>query len=188
MVTINHKGIVTGWNSHAEKLFGWPRAEALGRELADLIIPERLREQHRSGMHRYVESGVARVLNKRIEMSALHRDGTEFPVELAITPIGFGDDLVFSGFIRDITSRVRAEAALRESEQRFRTTANAAPVLIWMSGKDKRCHLVQPALARFRRPRHRAGDRRRLVRQPAPGRFRSHARHLSRGVRRAPAL
>ena len=60
-------------------------------------------------------------------------------MELAITPIGFGEDLVFSGFIRDITSRNRAEAALRESEQRFRTTANAAPVLIWMSGKDKRC-------------------------------------------------
>ena len=139
VVTINHKGLVTGWNSHAEKLFGWPRAEALGRELAELIIPERLRDQHRAGMIRYVETGVARVLNKRIEMSAMHRDGTEFPVELAITPIGFGDDLVFSGFIRDITGRVRAEAALRESEQRFRTTANAAPVLIWMSGKDKRC-------------------------------------------------
>jgi PAS domain S-box-containing protein len=139
VVTISHKGIVTGWNSHAEKLFGWPRAEALGRELAELIIPERLRDQHRNGLHRYVETGVARVLNKRIEMSAMHRDGTEFPVELAITPIGFGDDLVFSGFIRDITGRVRAEAALRESEQRFRTTANAAPVLIWMSGKDKRC-------------------------------------------------
>jgi PAS domain S-box-containing protein len=139
VVTINHKGIVTGWNSHAEKLFGWPRTDALGRELAELIIPERLREQHRNGMQRYLESGVARVLNKRIEMSALHRDGTEFPVELAITPIGFGEDLVFSGFIRDITGRLRAEAAMRESEQRFRTTANAAPVLIWMSGKDKRC-------------------------------------------------
>ena len=139
VVTINNKGMITGWNSQAEKLFGWPRAEALGLELAELIIPERLREQHRHGLSRYVESGVARVVNKRIEMSALHRDGTEFPVELAITPIGFGEDLVFSGFIRDITGRVRAEAALRESEQRFRTTANAAPVLIWMSGKDKRC-------------------------------------------------
>jgi PAS domain S-box-containing protein len=139
VITIDHKGAIVGWNTHAEKLFGWPRAEALGRDLADLIIPEPLRDQHRGGMRRYRESGVARVLNKRLEMSALHRDGTEFPVELAITPIGFGDDLVFSGFIRDITGRVRAEAALRESEQRFRTTANAAPVLIWMSGKDKRC-------------------------------------------------
>jgi len=139
VITINHQGFITGWNSHAEKLFGWPRADVLGRDLAEIIIPDRVRDQHRSGMRRYLESGVARVLNKRIEMSALHRDGTEFPVELAITPIGFGEELVFSGFIRDITGRVRAEAALRESEQRFRTTANAAPVLIWMSGKDKRC-------------------------------------------------
>ena len=139
VITINAQGVVTGWNSQAEKMFGWTRTEVMGRELAELIIPERLREEHRNGMRRYVESGVARVLNKRIEMSALHRDGHEFPVELAITPIGFGDDLVFSGFIRDITSRIRAEEALRESEQRFRTTANAAPVLIWMSGQDKRC-------------------------------------------------
>src|SRR6185436_17470622 len=64
--------------------------------------------------------------------------GREFPVELAITPIGFGDELVFTAFLRDITERTRGEAALRESELRFRTTANAAPVLIWMSGPDKR--------------------------------------------------
>jgi PAS domain S-box-containing protein len=139
VITINGRGMVTGWNSHAEKMFGWTRVEVMGRELADLIIPERAREDHRTGIRRYVESGVARVLNKRIELSAVHRDGREFPVELAITPIGFGDELVFSGFVRDITSRIRAEEALRESEQRFRTTANAAPVLIWMSGPDKRC-------------------------------------------------
>jgi len=139
VITINAGGVITGWNTQAERLFGWTRVEAMGRELAEVIIPERAREQHRKGLRRYVQSGVARVLNKRIEMSALHRDGREFPVELAITAIGFGDDLVFSAFIRDITSRIRAEEALRESEQRFRMTANAAPVLIWMSGPDKRC-------------------------------------------------
>jgi len=139
VVTMNNRGLVTGWNTQAEKMFGWTRAEVLGRELAELIIPERHRETHREGLRRYIENGMARVLNKRIEMSALHRDNNEFPVELAITPIGFGEDLVFSGFIRDITSRSRAEAALRESEQRFRTTANAAPVLIWMSGRDRLC-------------------------------------------------
>ncbi len=139
VITINGKGVVTGWNSQAEKMFGWSRHDAIGRELAELIIPERLRDEHRNGLRRYVDSGIARVLNKRVEMPALHRNGHEFSAELSITPIGFGEDLVFSGFIRDITGRIRAEAALRESEQRFRTTANAAPVLIWMSGPDKRC-------------------------------------------------
>ena len=139
MIMIDSHGRVTGWNTQAEKMFGWPREEALGRELAELIIPERQRAEHRAGLRRYVETGMAKVLNKRIELSALHRDGREIPVELAISPIGFGEDLVFSAFIRDITSRTRAEAALRESELRFRTTANAAPVLIWMSGPDKRC-------------------------------------------------
>ncbi|MEJ0086277.1 MAG: PAS domain S-box protein [Pseudomonadota bacterium] len=137
-VTMNNKGLVTGWNAQAERMFGWARGEVLGRELAELVIPERLREEHRIGMRRYIDTGVARVLNKRIELSAMHRAGHEFPVELAITPIGFGADLMFSGFIRDITGRNRAEAALRESEQRFRSTANSAPVLIWMSGHDKR--------------------------------------------------
>jgi PAS domain S-box-containing protein len=139
IVMMDSRGRITGWNTQAEKMFGWPRAEALGHELAELIIPERQRAEHRIGLQRYVETGMARVLNKRIELSALHREGHEFPVELAISPIGFGDELVFSAFVRDITGRARAEAALRESELRFRTTANAAPVLIWMSGPDKRC-------------------------------------------------
>jgi PAS domain S-box-containing protein len=137
VITMDNKGVVTGWNTQAERIFGWTRAEALGQELAALIIPERHREEHRRGMKRYVETGVARVLNKRIEMTALHRSQHEFPVELAITPIGFGDELAFSAFIRDITGRTQAEAALRESEQRFRSTANAAPVMIWMSGRDR---------------------------------------------------
>ncbi|HEX6636678.1 MAG TPA: PAS domain S-box protein [Steroidobacteraceae bacterium] len=139
VITINLHGRITGWNTQAEKMFGWSRSEAMDRELAELIIPEAQRTAHREGLARYVTTGAARLLNKRVELSALHRAGHEFPVELAITPIGFGDDLMFSGFVRDITSRNRAEAALRESEQRFRTTANAAPVMIWMSGPDKRC-------------------------------------------------
>jgi PAS domain S-box-containing protein len=139
IIMIDRQGHVTGWNNHAEKMFGWSRAEVMGRELGELLIPERFREAHRHGLRRYVQTGMARVLNKRIEMTALHREGHEFPVELAITPIGFGEELVFTAFIRDITGRARAESALRESELRFRTTANAAPVLIWMSGTDKRC-------------------------------------------------
>ncbi|HTU64528.1 MAG TPA: PAS domain S-box protein [Steroidobacteraceae bacterium] len=137
VVTMNNKGIITGWNTQSEKIFGWTRGEVLGRELAELLIPEKFRDEHRRGMQRYVETGMARMLNKRVELRALHRSGREFPAELAITPIGFGDELVFNAFIRDITGRTQAESALRESEQRFRATANAAPVMIWMSGRDR---------------------------------------------------
>ncbi|HET7810699.1 MAG TPA: PAS domain S-box protein [Steroidobacteraceae bacterium] len=139
IIMIDSHGFITGWNNQSQKMFGWPRGEVMGRELAEIIIPERDRAAHRAGLRRYVETGVARVLNRRIEMSAVHRDGREFPVELAILPIGFGEELVFTAFIRDITERARAESALRESELRFRTTANAAPVMIWMSGPDRRC-------------------------------------------------
>ncbi len=139
VVTMNAAGIITGWNPQAERMFGWTRAEVTGRELAEVIVPERYREEHRIGLKLYLETGVARVLNRRFELSALNRENREFPVEIAITPIGFGEELVFSAFIRDITSRLRSQAALRESEQRFRATANSAPVLIWMSGPDKRC-------------------------------------------------
>jgi PAS domain S-box-containing protein len=139
VVTMNRHGLVHGWNSQAERVFGWTRAEAIGRDLAELIIPEARRADHRLGMRRYLETGIARILNRRVELMALHARGHEFPVEFAVTPIGFGEDLVFSAFIRDITGRTRAEAALRESEQRFRSTANSAPVLIWMSGADKKC-------------------------------------------------
>ena len=158
----------------------------MGRELAELIIPERLREDHRSGMRRYIESGVARVLNKRIEMSALHRDGREFPVELAITPIGFGDDLVFSAIHpRHHRPHPRRSRAARERAAfPHHRECGAGAHLDERPGQA--LHVVQPALARFRRPRHRTGTRRRLVRQPASGRFRPHARHLSRRVRRAP--
>ncbi len=159
IIMMDRNGHVTGWNSQAEKMFGWQRDEALGRELAELVIPDRHREAHRHGLRRYIASGLTRVLNKRIEMAALHREGREFPVELAITPIGFGDELMFTAFLRDITERTRGEAALRESELRFRTTANAAPVLIWMSGPDKRCTWFNQRWLDFVGPRHRAGTR-----------------------------
>jgi PAS domain S-box-containing protein len=139
VVTMDRHGLVVGWNPQAERTFGWTRAEVMGRDLAELIVPEARRADHRIGLRRYIDTGMTRMLGKRVEMSALHKQGHEFPVELSISPIGFGDEIVFSGFIRDITHRTRAETALRESEQRFRLTANSAPVLIWMSGPDKKC-------------------------------------------------
>ena len=139
VISMDKTGVITGWSTQAQALFGWSREEAIGRYLAQTIIPERYREAHRQGLQRYLDTGEARVLNRRIELSALHRTGREFPVELAITPICTGDDLSFSAFVRDITERKQAEAALRESEGRLRTLAEFLPHLVWTCRPDGWC-------------------------------------------------
>jgi len=111
-VTIDLDGRITGWNAQAERNFGWSREEVLGRILAEMIIPPRYRSAHEEGLRRYRASGVGPVVNRRLELSALHRDGHEFPVELSISPIFTAAGTTFSAFVRDITERKRAEAAI----------------------------------------------------------------------------
>jgi PAS domain S-box-containing protein len=112
VVTIDLDGRVTGWNAQAERSFGWSREEVLGRILADTIIPPRYRRAHEDGLRRYRVSGLGSVVNRRLELSALHRDGHEFPVELSISPVSTAAGTTFSAFVRDITERKRAEAAI----------------------------------------------------------------------------
>jgi PAS domain S-box-containing protein len=112
-------GVITGWNPQAEKTFGWTRDAAIGRALDETIMPERHRSAHKQGLARYLVTGEAAVLNKRIEITALHREGHEFPVELAITPIRTDAAISFAGFIRDITERKLAEAKLNTQLERL---------------------------------------------------------------------
>ena len=125
LVTIDSGGVVTDWNGQAAAIFGWPREEALGRRLSELIIPPRDREAHETGLRRFLANGESHVLNRRIEVLALHRSGREFPVELAISPVRIGDTFFFSAFARDITERRDAETKLKESEVRYRSVVNA---------------------------------------------------------------
>jgi PAS domain S-box-containing protein len=122
VITIDADGHVTGWNSQAERTFGWTPGEAVRRRLSDTIIPPRYWEAHEKGLKRYLETGEGPVLNRRIEITARRRDGTEFPVELAISPLLLDGKRHFSAFVRDITERRRAEEAIRklndELEQR----------------------------------------------------------------------
>jgi PAS domain S-box-containing protein len=119
IVSIDHEGRVVEFNPAAERTFGYRRAEALGEELAELIIPPRLRAQHRQGLARYLKSGEGQVLGKRTEMPAVRADGSEFPVELSVTRIATEGAPLFTAYLRDITERKRAEEALRQSEERF---------------------------------------------------------------------
>ena len=116
LVTIDQTGTVEEWNPAAERIFGYRREEAVGRELAGMIIPPRLREAHRQGMARVLSGGESHVLRRLLEMPALRADGTEFPVELFITPIQKEPPL-FTGFIRDITGRRRLEEQFRQSQK-----------------------------------------------------------------------
>jgi len=113
VITMDEKGTVTSWNNEAEKIFGWTRQEILGQSLADTIIPPRYREAHRRGLKHFLATEEGPVLNKRIEITALRRDGREFPVELAITPIRLAGHHIFSAFVRDITERKQAEGEIR---------------------------------------------------------------------------
>jgi sigma-B regulation protein RsbU (phosphoserine phosphatase) len=120
VVTMDARGRITEWNPQAESIFGWPRKEALGRRMSNLIIPTSYRERHESGLKHYLRTGEGPVLGKRIEITALNRDGNEFPVELTITPTRGRDgseDVRFSGFIRDLSERKEAEAEINRARE-----------------------------------------------------------------------
>lgn len=109
MVRIDAAGIIIDWNTQAEKTFGWSREEAIGLALSDTIIPPRFRDAHNKGLARFLATGEVSIMNSRIEIAALRRDGTEFPIELGITGIATAGAPEFTAFIRDITIPKRAQ-------------------------------------------------------------------------------
>jgi phosphoserine phosphatase RsbU/P len=116
IVIMDSYGIITDWNRQAEMMFGWSGHEAIGRRLDELIIPVRFRNAHRLGLQQFLQTGVGPMLNRQIEHVALRRDGTEFPVELSVSPLKLGNSYVFSGFVHDITSRKKAEQQIRQAQ------------------------------------------------------------------------
>jgi PAS domain S-box-containing protein len=139
VVAMDAEGRIQGWNSQAEAIFGWRRDEVLGRSLAATIIPHSQRPAHAAGVERFLVGGHGPLLNRRIEVTALRRDGSEFPVELTITPLTVGGTHSFSAFVRDISERKQAEqrfaertAELSASEARFRRLLETAPEAIYV--------------------------------------------------------
>jgi PAS domain S-box-containing protein len=109
IVTTDSRSVILTWNTRAEQIFGWTAGEAIGRTLSDTIIPEQYREAHKRGVAHYMSTGEGPILDTRIEITALRRDGTEFPVELTVAATRSGNQTIFNSFIRDITDRHRAE-------------------------------------------------------------------------------
>jgi PAS domain S-box-containing protein len=130
VIVMGRDGVIRAWNRHAESMFGWSAQEAIGRELGGLIVPPSLRQAHWDGLARFNAEGVGRVLDTRLELSGLTRDGSEIPVELSITLVSREGRDAFVGFLRDLSERRRAEQQvefrLRESRLMLDLTERAS--------------------------------------------------------------
>ena len=116
IITMDEQGRLVDFNQSAERIFGYQRHDAVGRLLADLIVPPELRQSHYEGLQRYLATGVAKVIGKRIEVPALHAAGHTFPVELSIAQVD-GKPPLFTATLRDISERKSAEAALVQNDR-----------------------------------------------------------------------
>src|SRR5262249_19620432 len=116
-VQMDAAGRIREWNPQAEKILGWSREEAVGQVLADLIVPERFRTQHREGLSRFLQTNQATLVGKRFEIEATRKDGREIRVEVAVTALARHDGTLFNGFIRDLTEKRHAEEQLRQSQR-----------------------------------------------------------------------
>jgi PAS domain S-box-containing protein len=120
-ISMDEAGMVVDWNEAAVQLFGWRAHDVLNRELAEIVVPERLRDAHRAGLTRYLATGEARMINKRVELPAMRRDGSEFAAEMSISEVWFDGQRQFACFVHDITDRRRAT----EADERLRLLINS---------------------------------------------------------------
>ena len=124
-VAMDADGVIIDWNHQAELTFGWPRELAVDRLLHELLIPPPYRAAHRAGVELFLKTGEGPLLNRRLEVPALHRDGSEFPVEITISPIRYGAEWIFSAFLHDITERKQAEEEIRKARDAAESASQA---------------------------------------------------------------
>ncbi len=130
IISMDERGRIAEWNPAAERTFGYSREEALGQELAELILPAHLRDPHRANLARYLQTGEKRLIGKRIEVAALRRGGEQFPIEVAITVTHAGEGQLFTAHVRDITERKKAEEELRRSHDAARAGSEAKSAFV----------------------------------------------------------
>ena len=110
IVSMDHRGRVLEFNAAAERIFGYRAEAALGRPVAELLVPPRLRERHTEGLRRHLETGHSSILGRRLELEALRADGTTFPAEVAISRAESAEEQpFFTAFIRDLTQQKSEE-------------------------------------------------------------------------------
>lgn len=142
IVTADESGVITAFNPAAEHTFGWASAEIVGCRLDETIIPERYREAHRKGMQRMVEGGQGRVIGQRVELEGLRRDGTCFPLELALAEAKMDGERQFIAYLRDLTDQRDAEAKLVAAESQLRGFFDNVPAGMSIKDRDRRFTMI----------------------------------------------
>lgn len=138
VIIIDSESKILRWNPKAEKVFGWPLAEVLGKPIFEFIIPQRYREAHKSGMDKFLKTGIGPVLNKAVELEAIRKNGEEFPVSLSISPLNFGEKFLFIGFVRDITESKEIVNELYENEEKLKLILENIGDGVIVANKDKK--------------------------------------------------
>jgi PAS domain S-box-containing protein len=129
VMSIDERGRVTYVNPAAERIFGYRAGEVLGRELAEAVVPPSLRDAHRRGFARHMATGETHILGRRIEITAMRADGSEFTAELTVTRADLAGAPAFVGYVRDITDRQRAEEDLDAARRRLKVVADEQAAL-----------------------------------------------------------
>ena len=144
IIASDHEGRITEFNPAAEAVFGYKRADVIGQQMVDLIIPPSLRERHLQGMKRYIETGEARVIGRRIEITGMRSDGSEFPVELAIVRVPIAGPPFFTAYLRDLSEKKRLE---RDQNFLLRASAQLASSLDYETTVASIAQLAVPSIA-----------------------------------------
>ena len=142
-------GPVTYWNEAAEEMFGYPAQEAIGRVLHRFIVPPRFLEAHNAVFSHFVETGEGAAVGKTLELAALKKDGTEFPIELSLSAVMISDRWNAIGILRDITERKNAELKLHESERRFSDLLGNVELVSMMLDRESRITYCNDYLLRL---------------------------------------